>query len=522
MKKLLKFKKLLIVALLTLTLTIGTALQSTSASPTVLPDGKNYLEESNLLFDADFFAFEYSIRVLPETTYTFSFPGTNMITNLDIIAIQGSNPEVYSDVAGFCTVADDWVTCTFTTDTSEFLTIEMEGGNFDQYHNFHGVDNFQLEVGSSRTTYEPYAAAAVDTSPPLISGGTVHVSNVNNPVSLATITASLSVYDEVDGDLTGSLIITFDNYTGNEAVVGEHTITYSVTDASGNTATVDFTVAVVDTDIPIINLNGANPHRVEYGTTYSEPGATVTDNYDSGLTAVITGTVNSLLLGTYYVYYNITDSSGNVAAQVIREVIVEDTTAPTIQVSSGTLYIEFGDNYTEGQNTVHDAFDGETAMGATVTGTVNVGVLGTYYIYYNATDSNGNVAIEVIKTVIVQDTIAPVISYTSLTFTYSETQNVTMSMILSNYSATDLFDGDMTNDFVITNDTFTGSATEIGIFNMTLTVTDTSGNVSTINIIINVIDDEPPVFITSLALVTRAYYDSMTQQDLRDYFASQE
>ena len=40
--------------------------------------------------------------------------------------------------------------------------------------------------------------------------------------------------------------------------------------------------------------------------------------------------MNTLLLGIYYVTYDITDSNGNVATQVIREVIVTDTDIPVI------------------------------------------------------------------------------------------------------------------------------------------------------------------------------------------------
>ena len=44
------------------------------------------------------------------------------------------------------------------------------------------------------------------------------------------------------------------------------------------------------------------------------------------------------------------------------------------------------------------------------TGSVNVGVLGTYTIRYNATDSNGNAAIEKTRSVIVRDKTPPVIT----------------------------------------------------------------------------------------------------------------
>ena len=53
---------------------------------------------------------------------------------------------------------------------------------------------------------------------------------------------------------------------------------------SGNTGTASRTVTVEDTENPVITLEGANPYTVEWGATYSDPGAsadtgeTVTNN----------------------------------------------------------------------------------------------------------------------------------------------------------------------------------------------------------------------------------------------------
>ena len=46
--------------------------------------------------------------------------------------------------------------------------------------------------------------------------------------------------------------------------------------------------------------------------------------------------VNTSVLGTYTVTYDVTDSSGNEAVQVTRTVIVEDTTPPVITVTPTT------------------------------------------------------------------------------------------------------------------------------------------------------------------------------------------
>lgn len=80
-----------------------------------------------------------------------------------------------------------------------------------------------------------------------------------------------------------------------------------------------------DTEPPVIMLNGVNPQFVEVGTSYSELGATATDNVDGDITSLIninSSSVNTTILGTYEVKYDVVDSSGNEALQVIRTVNV--------------------------------------------------------------------------------------------------------------------------------------------------------------------------------------------------------
>jgi hypothetical protein len=67
---------------------------------------------------------------------------------------------------------------------------------------------------------------------------------------------------------------------------------------------------------------GTSPVTIEAGDTYTDAGATATDNYDSTVTVITSGTVNTSVIGTYYITYNATDSSGNAADQVTRTVNV--------------------------------------------------------------------------------------------------------------------------------------------------------------------------------------------------------
>ena len=115
---------------------------------------------------------------------------------------------------------------------------------------------------------------------------------------------------------------------------------------------------VVDTTSPVITLVGSDV-AIEVGGSYTEFGATVSDNYDTGLSAMIdSSAVNTSVLGSYLVTYNVTDSNSNVAQQVTRTVNVVDTTSPVITLAGDAVVtIPLGGSYTESGATVSDNYD---------------------------------------------------------------------------------------------------------------------------------------------------------------------
>jgi hypothetical protein len=101
-----------------------------------------------------------------------------------------------------------------------------------------------------------------------------------------------------------------------------------VSDAAGNNATsVIRTVNVneiVDNTAPVITLNGAATINLTVGDSYTDQGATATDDVDGNLTSsiVTTGTVDTNTAGVYQITYNVSDAAGNNATPVIRTVNV--------------------------------------------------------------------------------------------------------------------------------------------------------------------------------------------------------
>ncbi len=162
-----------------------------------------------------------------------------------------------------------------------------------------------------------------------------------------------------------------------------------------------------DTIAPIIILTGANPQTITQGQAYTELGATASDNVDGNLTSSIvidSSAVNTAVVGTYSVTYNVSDSAGNAATQVSRTVNVvsaPDTTAPIITLTGANPQtITQGQAYTELGATASDNVDGNLTSSIVIdSSAVNTAVVGTYSVTYNVSDSAGNAATQVSRTV---------------------------------------------------------------------------------------------------------------------------
>ena len=165
----------------------------------------------------------------------------------------------------------------------------------------------------------------------------------------------------------------------------------------------EINILKTDTQAPVITLLGNNPVAVNQGATYTDAGATASDNVDGNLTnqIVTVNNVNTAVAGTYTVTYSVTDSAGN-SSTVTRTVNVSDTEAPVITlIGDNPLYINQGDTYTDPGATAIDNVDGDLTSSINTDNTVNTAIAGTYPVTYFVGDASGNVAV-LIRTVNVE------------------------------------------------------------------------------------------------------------------------
>ncbi|WP_299189114.1 DUF5011 domain-containing protein [uncultured Aquimarina sp.] len=210
--------------------------------------------------------------------------------------------------------------------------------------------------------------------------------------------------DDIDGNITDQIQT---SGTVDVNTLGGYTITYTVSDSSGNTTEVMRTVNVVDNTSPVITLEGTNPFLVNIGNVFNDPGANANDNVDGNLTAdiIVSGTIDVNTPGDYVLTYSVEDSSGN-SATITRTVRVIDNIPPVIAlIGASTITISQGGSYTDPGATASDNVDGNITAQIVTTGNVNVNVPASYTIEYNVQDTAGNDAMEVVRTIVVESSI---------------------------------------------------------------------------------------------------------------------
>ena len=83
------------------------------------------------------------------------------------------------------------------------------------------------------------------------------------------------------------------------------------------------------TEAPAITLIGDASVTVNLNSTYTDAGATASDNIDGNITdnIVTVNPVDTSLDGSYTITYNVSDAAGNAATEVTITVTVQSTIA---------------------------------------------------------------------------------------------------------------------------------------------------------------------------------------------------
>ena len=309
----------------------------------------------------------------------------------------------------------------------------------------------------------------VDTTPPTITPPmniNAEATGANTSVTLGTASAR----DLVDGNVSP---VTANN-TG-PFTLGTHTITWSATDAAGNTGTATQTITLIDTTPPTVTAP-ANIIIEATGTTtaVSLGTSTATDLVDGILTP--TANMSSpFTVGVHTITWSVTDNAGNTGSAT-QTVTVTDTTAPIISLLGNSVAIlAIGDSYTDAGAMAFDIVDGDLTTSIVTVNPVNTALAGNYTITYNVTDSSTNAANQVTRLVKVQANIGGTVSGLLASNTISLSDG-SQNLILGNgvYNFAQAFDVGSSYNVVLSQPT--GSPSQ------TCTISNETGTISTANI----------------------------------------
>ncbi|MDH3326044.1 MAG: DUF5011 domain-containing protein, partial [Gammaproteobacteria bacterium] len=271
--------------------------------------------------------------------------------------------------------------------------------------------------------------------------------------------------------------------------VGEHTINWIATDSAGNTAEpYQQTVIIYDSTAPQMTLNGDREIRLEAGSDYSDDFVTITDSVDreAHTRAVVAGTfIDTNNVGEFTITYNVADASGNEAAEIVRTIILEDTTLPVFSSQLPDILYDVSGETTAvslQQPSVTDLFN------VTVTNDAPEGgfPLNETIVTWTATDANGNTATAAQKVIIYPDTTAPIMSLNGPAEidVIQNTRYVDQSV--RTYDQTD-------KNLVVEIDNPVDTS-KVGTYTVTYNVKDFSGNRATeLFRTVNVVDKTAPV-----------------------------
>ena len=203
--------------------------------------------------------------------------------------------------------------------------------------------------------------------------------------------------EQVDVVVTGSV---------NVNVLGEYQIKYNAESDSNLVADeVVRIINVVDTTAPSISFSEQDNYIYEVGTPFPYESIITSDNYNNviDIEIVTTGIFDTDELGSYELSFKAVDTEGNESDIITKIIRIVDTTAPVIAFSELDDFThELGSPFSYNQIVKTDNYDIASDIEITMTGSIDINILGSYELSFQAVDTEGNESNIITKTVVVE------------------------------------------------------------------------------------------------------------------------
>jgi gliding motility-associated-like protein len=330
---------------------------------------------------------------------------------------------------------------------------------------------------------------------------------------IVTVTPALVLVTPPTGDncvpITSSFFGIGSNLIYNCDSIGIHAVTVIVTDISGNTASCVTTITVLDTTVPVASCSSV-PFTVQLDT--SGNGCITPFDIDNGSfdfcgidTMLVNGVdslcYNCLSIGNSAVTLSVLDESGNQGV-CIANITVNDPINPIALCHDTTLYLSTSGIVTLVPADIDAGSYDNCAFTSTINGlpsiNYNCGRVGTNTSQLMITDISGNTT-QCASNVTVLDTILPTANCIApglLNVYLDNTCFASIPATALNNGSTDNCSASLSFSVGgLPNVTFNALNVGNNPNPITLVVRDATGNVSTCNTTIIVIDSFPPIIL---------------------------
>lgn len=307
--------------------------------------------------------------------------------------------------------------------------------------------------------------------------------NLNTDAGLCTASGSIGTPTTSDNCEVASTVV--DN--SGPYPVGTTTVTWTVTDVNGNTATCSQDVVVTDNENPTVSCPATANLNTDAGLcTASGSIGTPTASDNCGVASTVVDNSGPYPVGTTTVTWTVTDVNGNVST-CTQDVVVTDNENPTVSCpATANLSTDAGLCTASGSIGTPTTSD-NCGVATSVVSNSGPYPVGTTTVTWTVTDVNGNVS-TCTQDVVVTDNENP----------NAVCQNITVQLDVNgsaSITAAQIDGGSTDNCGVasISASTTSFDCSNVGSNNVTLTVTDVNGNVSTCTAVVTVEDSVDPV-----------------------------
>lgn len=347
------------------------------------------------------------------------------------------------------------------------------------------TQTFTLTDQSGNTVSYSFTVTVVDNQLPVITNCPTNISVSTSPSNCSAI---VNWVEPTGSDNCPGVILSSSHASGSTFSVGTTTVTYTATDASGNTSNCSFTVTVTDNSAPVVT----SLPTVSGSCSVTVTPPTVQDNCSGTITGTTTSPLTYLNQGTYTIPWTFTDANGN-SVTVNQTVVVQDVTPPFVTAPVPVIATANASCIATGVTLIPPTATDNCGTATLTNNAPATYPIGSTIVTWTATDAVGNTSIAS-QIVTVVDNALPTITAPA---------NVT-SVITSGCSVTGIALGTPVaiDNCTVTSVTNNAPATfPVGTTTVTWSAIDGSGNVGTATQTVTVLDNITPT-ITAPAAVT--------------------